>query len=258
VTGYSVTLFLHSTLRWAVVVAGLASLVAAAHGFFRSRPYTRADDRAHRAFVGLTNIQFLVGLALYLFLSPIVDAFWDAPLVAMKERTLRFFGMEHVTTMVIAIGVLHTGSARAKKAPSDRLRFRRLALASFFTLLLMVAAIPWPGLRHGRPLARAFSTPPAAVASAGATCPESFVARCAACHGVEGAGDGVAASALRPPPRSFRARGWDAGKSDHSLAAIIREGGARHGQSAAMPAHSDLSNTEIVELVRCVRGFQTR
>jgi mono/diheme cytochrome c family protein len=259
VTGYSFTLFLHSSLRWAVLVAGFASLAATAHGFFRSRAYTPTDDRIQRAFTGLTNTQFLLGLALYVFFSPIVDAFWDAPLAAMKERALRFFGMEHVTTMVIAIAILHSGTARAKKAATDRLRFRRLALSSFFTLALMGAAIPWPGLGHGRPLARGFSTQPAPVVSArsGVACPDSFVERCATCHGMKGAGDGIAASALRPPPRNFQARGWDAGKSDQLLSGIIREGGARPGQSAAMPAHSDLSDGEILELVRCVRALQS-
>jgi mono/diheme cytochrome c family protein len=95
-------------------------------------------------------------------------------------------------------------------------------------------------------------------ARSGATCPESFVVRCSACHGVQGAGDGVSASTFRPPPRSFRTRGWDAGRSDETLAAVIREGGARHGLSAAMPAHPDLSDGEIRDLVSCVRGFQSR
>lgn len=259
-TSYSFALFLHSTLRWAVLVLGLLALVSAGHGFFRSRAYTPVDDRIQRAFTGLTDTQFLIGLILYFFLSPVVDAFWDAPRAAMKEHTLRFFGMEHVTTMVIAVAVLHAGRVLAKKAPTDRLRFRRLALSSFFTLALMGAAIPWPGLRHGRPLARGLSSETALVADArpGATCPESFVARCSACHGAQGAGDGVTASSFRPPPRSFRTRGWDAGRSDEALAAIIREGGARHGLSAAMPAHADLSDGELRDLVRCVRAFQSR
>jgi hypothetical protein len=260
VTGYSFTLFLHSTLRWLVLVAGFLSLASAAHGFLRPRAYTRTDDRIQRAFTGFTDTQFLIGLALYFFYSPIVDAFWDAPRAAMKEHGVRFFGIEHVTTMVIAVSVLHAGRTRAKKAATDRLRFRRLAVSSFLTLALMAAAIPWPGLRHGRPLARGLSTEAATSASArpGAACPESFVGRCAPCHGANGAGDGVAASAFRPPPRSFQAPGWDAGKSDDVLRAIIREGGARHGLSAAMPAHSDLADGEIQDLVRCVRAFQSR
>lgn len=257
-TGYSFALFLHSTLRWGVVLAGLIALANALNGWLRARSFTPADERLQRAFVGITDLQFLLGLALYFFFSPIVDAFWDAPRAAMKERTLRFFGIEHVTSMVVAVALLHVGRVRAKKAPADRLRFRRFALTSFFALALMGAAIPWPGLRHGRPLARGPSVPAASVASAVAApaCPPSFVSRCSACHGVEGAGDGPGAVALQPPPRSFRVHGWDAAKSDDALAAVIREGGARHGLSAAMPAHSDLSEGDLRDLVRCVRSFQ--
>jgi hypothetical protein len=258
VTAYTFLLFLHSVVRWAVLVAGVLALGAALSGWVRARVFSPLDERAQRAFVGLTDVQFLLGIALYFFYSPIVDAFWDAPGAAMKERTLRFFGIEHVTTMLVAIAVLHIGRARAKKAPTDRLRFRRLTLASFFSLALMASAIPWPGLRHGRPLARGPSASQAPLPSVATPCPETFVARCSGCHGVHGAGDGPAASALKPPPRSFRVRGWDAGRSDEALAAIIREGGARHGLSAAMPGHAELSNGELGDLVRCVRGFPTR
>jgi hypothetical protein len=260
VTGYSFVLFLHSTLRWAVVLAGLLALGGALSGWLRARPFTPADERLQRAFVGLTDLQFLLGLGLYLFFSPIVDAFWDAPRVALKEHTLRFFGIEHITTMVAAVALLHAGRVRAKKAPTELLRFRRFALTSLFTLALMGAAIPWPGLRHGRPLARgpSLASSPVASAAAAPVCPPSFVSRCSPCHGVEGAGDGPGAAALKPTPRSFRVQGWDSGKSDDALAAVIREGGARHGLSAAMPDHSDLPGAEISELVRCVRSFQSR
>lgn len=257
-TGYSFVLFLHSGFRWAVLVAGALALGTALAGWARARTFSGLDERIQRAFVGLTDLQFLLGVALYFFFSPIVDAFWDAPRAAMKVRTLRFFGIEHVTTMVVAVTVLHAGRTRAKKAPTDRLRFRRLALTSFFSLALMASAIPWPGLLHGRPLARGPYTEQEPVPSVATPCPETFVARCAACHGAQGAGDGPAATALKPPPRSFRERGWDVGKSDQALAAIIREGGARHGLSVAMPSHADLSDAELRGLVRCVRRFQSR
>jgi mono/diheme cytochrome c family protein len=260
VTGYSFALFLHSTLRWAVVFAGALALGSATHGWWRRRAYAPSDERAHRAFVGLTDLQFLLGIGLYFFLSPFVDAFWHSPRVAMKESTLRFFGIEHVTTMVAAVLVLHVGRVRAKKALTDSVRFRRLALTCFVALALMGAGIPWPGLRHGRPLSRWPSAPTASAPHvlAARACPDSFVARCSACHGVDGAGDGPGAAALRPPPRSFRAPGWDRGRSDAALEAVVRDGGARHGLSAAMPGHADLSDGEIRDLVRCVRGFQQR
>jgi mono/diheme cytochrome c family protein len=260
VTGYGFVLFLHSALRWGVLVAGVLALGAAVSGWVRARPFGAADERVQHAFVRLADLQFLLGLGLYLFMSPMVDAFWDAPRVALKDHTLRFFGIEHVTTMVVAVAVLNVGRARAKRAPTDRRRFRTSSLACFFALALMGAAIPWPGLRHGRPLLRGFSVASPALPSTTSTlaCPPVFGSRCSACHGAEGGGDGPGAMALNPPPRSFRVRGWDAGKSDPALAAVIREGGARHGLSVAMPAHSDLSNAEIDDLVRCVRTFQSR
>ena len=120
-TGYSFVLFCHSLLRWAVVLAGLLAFGSALHGLMMRRTMGPGDERVRRAFVGLFDLQFLLGLALYFFFSPIVDAFWDAPRVAMKEHTVRFFGIEHVTTMLIASVVLVWVAARSLIKPRRRL-----------------------------------------------------------------------------------------------------------------------------------------
>src|SRR5262249_23442793 len=111
------------------------------------------------------------------------------------------------------------------------------------------ASIPWPSRPYGRPLVRGLPE------RATAACPPSYAERCAACHGASGHGDGPAASSLRPPPRNFTDRAW-AGRSDDELAALLRDGGARHGLSAAMPAQPDLGAAEIEALVGCVRRLQ--
>jgi high-affinity iron transporter len=120
----------------------------------------------------------------------------------------------------------------------------------------MLMSIPWPHRRAARPLFR--SAPQSAPAAAPVTCPPTFSARCASCHGASGAGDGPAAAALRPPPRNFTDPSWGAGKTAQDLAALIREGGAKHGLSPAMPAQPDLSDAEIGALVGCVRGLQMK
>lgn len=70
-TVYSFTLFCHSLLRWAILVAGLLALGVAAHGWAKARAFTHRDERLHRAFVGFVDLQFLLGLGLYFFVSPI-------------------------------------------------------------------------------------------------------------------------------------------------------------------------------------------
>ena len=102
---YAITLWLHSYLRW--VVLALAALVFArtAHGVLRGRPWERSDERVHVAFVAAVDTQFTLGLLLYVFLSPFVRAFYADAGAGMKVAVLRFFGIEHVFSMVIAVAL---------------------------------------------------------------------------------------------------------------------------------------------------------
>lgn len=116
--------------------------------------------------------------------------------------------------------------------------------------MLAFVAIPWPFLKHGRPLVRALVVE----AAASGPCPPVYHARYAACHGETGHGDGAASSALAPPPRNFADPSWK--RDDAKVEAVIRHGGAANGLSPAMPAHPDLTDEEMSSPVQCVRSFQ--
>ena len=51
-----------------------------------------------------------------------------------------------------------------------------------------------------------------------------YVAKCQACHGPEGKGDGPAARALPKPPRDFTAEAFWKGQTDAKLRATISQG----------------------------------
>jgi cation transport ATPase len=91
---------------------------------------------------------------LYIFLSPMASAFFSDVGNAMKEPALRFFGVEHIAGMIVAITILHIGRARSKKAGTPRLRHRRVWVSTLIALTVIAASIPWPFLRYGRPLLR--------------------------------------------------------------------------------------------------------
>jgi len=148
---YLTILTLHSWLRWLVVIAGVAAFARAISG--GRRPWTATDDRVGFWFVMLLDLQVLIGLLLYAWLSPIThEAFRDIG-AAMKSSGLRFWAVEHIFGIVIALALAHVCRARMRK--TDPSRRRRLA-AIFFGLALvaMFASIPWPGTPNGRPLLR--------------------------------------------------------------------------------------------------------
>ena len=263
-TLYGITLFLHSWLRWAFLVAAVVLLVRSFGAARSGRAWDPKDERWHTATIGLLDLQFLLGILLYVGLSPISRAFFSSPL-RMKDSTLRFFGVEHLILMVAAVAVFHIGRARSKNAEPAR-RHKSAWTWSLGGLVLILAGIPWPFFPAGRPLFRSFGfgTAPAALANAeaappsaapGSACPPVYADRCASCHGDHGRGDGIAARSLNPMPRDFvdaRARG----RSDAELLGVIRDGGAAHGLSPLMPPGSDLSKADLDALVGCVRSFQ--
>ena len=148
---YLITLMLHSWLRWLVLASGLIATVRAlAAG---SRQWTEADDRAGLLFTVMLDVQVLLGLLLYLWLSPIThQAFGDIG-AAMKDASLRFWVVEHIFGMVIALALAHVGRVRIRK--TDPARRPRVAAIFFgLTLVVIVASIPWPAAPYGRPLLR--------------------------------------------------------------------------------------------------------
>jgi len=100
------------------------------------------------------DLQMLLGLMLYLWLSPNMQPILSDFGAAMKDPALRFWAVEHVSTMFGAVVLAHAGRVLARKAKTaDAKRTRLLACFGLATVLI-VLGMPWPGRPGGRPLFR--------------------------------------------------------------------------------------------------------
>ena len=149
---YSVVLFTHSWMRYLVLGFGIALLVLCASDRKRGH-WAEKHERLHVLFLAVLDVQFLLGLLLYFKLSPYSQAALANMGAAMKEPTLRFFGVEHIATMLVAVIVAHVGRVRSKRKHGAA-HFRSVLITQSVWLLLTLAAIPWPGLDIARPLFR--------------------------------------------------------------------------------------------------------
>lgn len=140
---YSLLLIVHSWVRWAVVAAGI---VAVARG-------GSSDQSAGKWYTVLLDVQLLIGLLLYFGFSPITGAALENFGAAMRVPQLRYFAVEHVFGMLVAIALAHVGRARVRKAAPER-RARTAAIFYGLSLVALLASIPWPGMPAGRPLFR--------------------------------------------------------------------------------------------------------
>lgn len=77
-----------------------------------------------------------------------------------------------------------------------------------------------------------------------------YDANCTACHGAAGDGNGPAAIALTPKPRSFRDATWWDGKTDATVIATIKAG--RPGTAMTPFA---LSDADLEDVYAYIKGF---
>jgi hypothetical protein len=140
---YSYLILAHSSFRWLVLISLLVAVYRAYAGWFRDKTFTRRENSIRDFATTVTNIQFLIGLWLY-FKSPVVDYFWDNFRVAIHERDIRFFGIEHITMMFIAVTIINVGSGLVKKRLTDKAKFKTMAIWFTVALSIIFLSIPWP------------------------------------------------------------------------------------------------------------------
>ena len=148
---YNFVLGVHNILRWVVLIMAVIALFRSYYGWISKREYTDRDRKIGIIFSSTLDLQLLLGLILYIFLSPITrTAFQDISL-AMTVPDIRFFALEHIAVMILAIIFVHLGTMLSKKATSDIGKHRRSAIWFTLSTLAIVFAIPWwrpllPGL----------------------------------------------------------------------------------------------------------------
>jgi hypothetical protein len=145
---YSVLLTTHSWLRWLALLGVIIVLIRAIRGATAAAPWTRSDLTWAKGAAHLLTLQVLIGIVLYI-VSPYVRSLMDNMGATMKDKTSRFFAVEHAVVMIVALGLTHIGTAKAKKAQTDGGRHKSIALFFGIALLLIAYGIPW-----ARPLFR--------------------------------------------------------------------------------------------------------
>jgi hypothetical protein len=153
---YAFILALHSLTRWFVLASLLFALYRAYSGWLSGKTYSKFDDRVRSITVNIANIQFTIGLWLY-FISPITNYFISHFKEAVHNRQIRFFGMEHITMMLIGIALISIASSKAKRKTTDKEKFKTLAIWLTIALLVILSSIPWSfSPLISRPLFRPF------------------------------------------------------------------------------------------------------
>lgn len=140
---YALLLLIHSWNRWLAVLALLATTGLAWYGWLSNKPYAKRDAILRGATVGLNHLQIIIGFVLY-FQSPLVAYLRSDRHGSLQVPEVAFFGVIHISVMVIAALVLTVGGAIARRGETDAKKFRTVVIFFTIAIVLILLAMPSP------------------------------------------------------------------------------------------------------------------
>lgn len=128
----------HSGLRWIVVILFILAIAGLIRAAYQGKSSNRALLFAKLTLI-VSHIQLLLGLWLY-FISPKVVFMAES----MKNKVLRFYLVEHIALMVIALAVLTIGYVKYKKTIENQSSAKSMLWYYIISFVLIMISIPWP------------------------------------------------------------------------------------------------------------------
>jgi len=140
---YNGLLHTHSFLRYFILIALIVVIVKAVIGLINKTPYGKWDNKLGLYLFIFTHVQLLVGLILY-FVSPFVKFGSET----MSNKETRYWTVEHIFSMLIAVVLITLARTTSKRMTSDEAKHKRMAIFNFVALVVIVAMV-W---LSGRPV----------------------------------------------------------------------------------------------------------
>ena len=132
---YEILKHTHSGLRWVALIL----ILLAIYNSVTAKEFGKRQKLINLFSMVSLHTQLILGLVLY-FISPRVRFYqgW------MKDAEDRFYGMEHLAGMVIAIALITFGYVKSKKGTTPAEIYKPIKLFYIIGLILILASIPWP------------------------------------------------------------------------------------------------------------------
>ena len=130
----------HSLLRYFVLIMLVVVVVVSLQKWLGRKPYSTIDNKLGLYLFIFTHLQLLIGVLLY-FISDLVQFNSST----MKNAELRYWAVEHVTMMAIAIVLITMARITTKKLTDAMAKHKRMFLFNVIALLLIVVSILMSG-----------------------------------------------------------------------------------------------------------------
>jgi len=130
---YEILKSAHSGWRYLVIILLLVAFINALMGYLGKKPFTEGNRKLNVFALISSHIQLLLGLVLY-FMN---DWYKGDTAIAIQ----RYWKMEHIAMMVIAVVLITVGNARSKKGIDAAAKHRSIFLFFGLALIVITAAI---------------------------------------------------------------------------------------------------------------------
>ena len=129
----------HSGLRWLLLAALIYAIIKGFQSWRNGKAFNKPS-----ALIGLilTHVQLVIGLLLYFVYAPIVKVNFEDGF--MKNDITRFYTVEHLVTMLLAIILITIGYSRGKRKADATAAGKAVFVFYLIGLLLILLGIPWP------------------------------------------------------------------------------------------------------------------
>ena len=126
---------IHSGLRWIILILLVLAIINA----FSSKTFEKKHKMINLFAMIALHTQLLIGLVLLKSSGKVnFGEGW------MKDAIYRFYGMEHLAGMVIAIDLITFGYVKSKKGTTPAEIYKPIKLFYIIGLIIILASIPWP------------------------------------------------------------------------------------------------------------------
>lgn len=140
---YPILLHSHSGLRWLILLVLIIVFIKYISGWAMNSQWKKADNILGISLTAIADLQLMSGILLYIWYSPITKTAFNDFGAAMKNADLRFYFVEHLLIMILAVVFIHIGRTRSKRAETARLKFKKALFWFSLATVLILFGIPW-------------------------------------------------------------------------------------------------------------------
>lgn len=130
----------HSALRYVVLLLLIVVIAKSLVGVVSKKTFEKGDGKLTLWLMIATHTQLLVGIFLY-FVSPWVKFTAGT----MKDSQLRYWTVEHVTIMLIAVVLITLARGATKKLIDDSAKHKKVLMFTSLALVLILVGIIMSG-----------------------------------------------------------------------------------------------------------------